>query len=241
MANADSKLSFNPYRIPETIPIDRTIIVIVNESVMRFDPTKWELVGTREQSTIIPSVLLNLMPIERLFVDWAGTWLLLSRPSLADFDTWELLYGVKRAELLTSVHNVLVGAWGWFLKDDDAMTWCRANNVKPPAKLIKACSKSLASTDRANTLDEANRLLNWNGQSYILTRNILSVIRVLFQAWEGGNPVVSIEQLRNCAEGEAIQESLYKVFVRRRKGKKFVDSSWDLIMLVGEGLYRLKE
>lgn len=91
-----------------------------------------------------------------------------------------------------------------------------------------------------NYLNEDGRILRWDGQEFRLTRNMFSVVQVLFEAWEAGRPEVSLDTIKRRVDACGIDEGLAKVFQRRSNRKKFTDPVWDVIENIGTGVYKLK-
>jgi hypothetical protein len=91
------------------------------------------------------------------------------------------------------------------------------------------------------SFDLETRVLIWFGEKYDLTKNGAAVVKIFFDAWKKGQPKVSIEQLRNSVDSNALVESLIKVFQRTRKGKKLTDPVWGVIESVGKGIYQLAD
>jgi len=93
----------------------------------------------------------------------------------------------------------------------------------------------------ACSLNTGGRVLVWAGKRYSLPKNGFAVVKILFDAWEKGHPEVSLESIRNAVDSSALDESLAKVFQRRKGDNKFTDPVWDVIETVSQGVYRLAD
>jgi len=91
------------------------------------------------------------------------------------------------------------------------------------------------------SFDGGSRVLLWHGKTYPLTPNMAEVVAVLFAAWERGRPEVSLAEIENRTTSESMGESLFKVFQRRKDGRKYTDPVWGEIERVGQGVYRLAD
>lgn len=109
-----------------------------------------------------------------------------------------------------------------------------------PADGAEAAQQS-ADEQPENYLNEDGRILLWDGQEYPLTRNMLGVVKVLFDAHVKGRPEVAVDMIRSRVDACGIDEGLSKVFQRKRRGKKYTDPVWGVIENVGPGVYRLRK